>query len=249
MKRKIVALFMTCTLGATLLTGCGDIASAFSSDDKEDVDENADDESDKKDSDKDAKDGKTDDSSSKASDEKEDDSKDNDGSDAEGLKVPESEEELFAFMEGEWDFVNPVTLEDYAHMEIDDKGSFVYGYTGSKESCTGEFVANHLYVEEDVPLTFTVNVSGLDGMTFEYSGYVVEDEDSSDGKIYYGSCDGEDYIYMEETGNGDTFAGSVLFQDPNTVDGSFHMGSNSYIMHRESAADTTAELKDGEFYA
>ena len=57
MKRKIVALFMTCTLGATLLTGCGDIASAFSSDDKEDVDENADDESDKKDSDKDAKDG------------------------------------------------------------------------------------------------------------------------------------------------------------------------------------------------
>ena len=98
MKRKIVALFMTCTLGATLLTGCGDIASAFSSDDKEDVDENADDESDKKDSDKDAKDGKTDDSSSKASDEKEDDSKDNDGSDAEGLKVPESEEELFAFM-------------------------------------------------------------------------------------------------------------------------------------------------------
>lgn len=249
MKRKIVAVFMSCAMGMTLLTGCGDIASAFSSDDKEDVDENADDESDKKDSDKDAKDGKTDDSSSKASDEKEDDSKDNDNSDAEGLKVPESEEELFAFMEGEWDFVNPVTLEDYAHMEIDDKGSFVYGYTGSKESCTGEFVANHLYVEEDVPLTFTVNVSGLDGMTFEYSGYVVEDEDSSDGKIYYGSCDGEDYIYMGETGNGDTFAGSVLFQDPGTVDGSFHMGSNSYIMHRKSAADTTAELKDGEFYA
>ena len=176
--------------------------------------------------------------------------KDEDNSGTEGLKVPGSEEELFAFMEGEWDFINPVTLEDYAHMEIDDKGSFVYGYTGSKESCTGEFVANHLYVEvEDVPLTFTVNVSGLDGMTFEYSGYVIEDEDSSDGKIYYGSCDGEDYIYMEETGNGDTFAGSVLFQDPNTVDGSFHMGSNSYIMHRKSDADTEAELKDGEFYA
>jgi hypothetical protein len=72
MKRKIVALFMTCTLGATLLTGCGDIASAFSSDDKEeDVDEDVDDESDKKDKDKDEESG----DSEKASDESEDDQK------------------------------------------------------------------------------------------------------------------------------------------------------------------------------
>ena len=52
-------------------------------------------------------------------------------------KIPESEKDLSAFMEGEWNLVNPVTLDDYGQIKIAADGSFTYGYTGSNESSQG----------------------------------------------------------------------------------------------------------------
>ncbi|WP_026671188.1 hypothetical protein [Butyrivibrio sp. AD3002] len=165
---------------------------------------------------------------------------------------PKSEEDLFTFMEGEWSLVNPVTLKDYGHMEIKNDGSFTYGYTGSDETCTGEFTPDHQCPgEKNVPLSFSVNVSGIDKMTFADNGYYVPDDgkDTSNVKLYYGSCDKEDFIYMEETGNGDSFMGSVLFQDQSSVDGSFSLSSNSYLMHRKSSETIEASANTGSFYA
>ncbi|WP_029200556.1 hypothetical protein [Oribacterium sp. NK2B42] len=173
-------------------------------------------------------------------------------SDLETLKVPASEKDLFTFMSGEWNLTNPVTHEDYAHIEISDNGYFKYGYTGSDERCTGVFTPDHQYMgEENVPLSFALSVSGLDKMTFPDTGYLAPDDgyDSTYAKLYYGNCDGEDYIYMEETGNGDSFMSSVLFQDPKYPDETFSLGSNSFIMHRESSKAANASAETDSFYA
>ncbi|WP_029318921.1 hypothetical protein [Butyrivibrio sp. AE3004] len=175
-----------------------------------------------------------------------------DYADAQEVNCPTSEKELFSFMEGEWDFVNPVTLSDYGHIEIAEDGTFTYGYTGKDETCSGEFISNHLYKgEKDVPLSFTINVSGIDKISFVDTDYYVPDDgkDTSDTKIYYGSCDDEDFMYMEETGNGDSFIGSVLFQDQSSADGSFSLSSNSFIMHRKSSSKTAVSANSGSFYA
>ncbi len=171
---------------------------------------------------------------------------------AQELAVPSSEKDLFAFMEGEWNLVNPVTLNDYGHIEIAADGSFTYGYTGSDEKCTGAFTADHQYQGEDnVPLSFNVDVAGLDKMTFSDTIFHVPDDgkDSTHAKLYYGSCDGEDFMYMEETGNGDSFTAVVLFQDPDSVDGSFYLGGSSFILHRKSSIDTQAQAGSDSFYA
>ncbi len=167
-------------------------------------------------------------------------------------KIPESEKDLSAFMEGEWNLVNPVTLDDYGQIKIAADGSFTYGYTGSNESCQGVFEADHQYPgEENVPLSFSISVSGLDKMTFDNTIFHIPDDgkDSTHAKLYYGSCDGEDFLYMEETGNGDSFTGTVLFQDPKNVDGSFFLSSSSFIMRRKSSLAAEATAGSGDFYA
>uniref|UniRef100_UPI0025FFF635 hypothetical protein n=1 Tax=Butyrivibrio sp. TaxID=28121 RepID=UPI0025FFF635 len=167
-------------------------------------------------------------------------------------QLPASEEDLYAFMEGEWNFFNTDTMNDYGHIVISADGSFDYGYIGEEETCTGDFKANHLYeAEENVPLTLTISVSGIDNISFDEDLVYVPEDGTADSnvKIYYGSCDGEDYVFFEETGNGDTFIGNYLFQDPETFDGSYPMFAASCVMHRASNESAGEAITNDSFYA
>ncbi len=119
---------------------------------------------------------------SESSDNTEDTASEQDSSaSADSIKIPASEAELLEFMEGDWSLVNPVTKTDYATISFQNDGSFSYEYTDSGDKCEGSLGANHLYSGEDkLPLSFTINVSGLDKMNFDRDHYYVPE----DGKDY-----------------------------------------------------------------
>jgi hypothetical protein len=83
-------------------------------------------------------------------------------------------------------------------------------------------------------------------MNFDRDHYYVPEDgkDTSDCKIYIGNCDGDDYMYMESTGNGDSFITTVLFQDQTNVDGSFYMGSQAVLMHRKREIAVEPDAKE-----
>ncbi|WP_026665008.1 hypothetical protein [Butyrivibrio sp. FC2001] len=185
---------------------------------------------------------------SESSDNTEDAASEQNSSDSsDSVKIPASEADLLEFMEGDWSLVNPVTKTDYATISFQNDGSFSYEYTGSGDKCEGSLGANHLYSGEDkLPLSFTINVSGIDKMNFDRDHYYVPEDgkDTSDCKIYIGNCDGDDYMYMESTGNGDSFITTVLFQDQTNVDGSFYMGSQAVLMHRKREIAVEPDAKE-----
>ncbi|MCR5250705.1 MAG: hypothetical protein K6E50_08885 [Lachnospiraceae bacterium] len=165
-----------------------------------------------------------------------------------------TEADVLRFLAGEWKLADKMSGKDYAALSFSENGELRYERLSDGLQISGNisfqdgdygFLAGDGRVDR-----FSLTLNDIPEEAFADSpGYVAftAGDVSTSGVFYLGRSEGEDYLYLQEVGNGSTFISENVFRPENTEPGN---GFRVWLLHRENEEETEAECrKDSIFYA
>ena len=122
------------------------------------------------------------------------------------------EASIRAFLTGEWGFTDLETGEDYATVTFAEDGSLTFTRLSDQASCTGTIGFERNYTgEEECPDYFNLTLNGIEDLVGEDLSIEPDESCDTSGKFYIGSGETEDYLFLNEIGNGDTWISLEVF--------------------------------------
>ncbi|MCR5268942.1 MAG: hypothetical protein K6E16_10550 [Lachnospiraceae bacterium] len=159
-----------------------------------------------------------------------------------------SEDAIRKFLAGEWAFLNTETGEDAATVIFQEDGSLTFTRLDDQATCTGtiSFQREFAKPEENMDY-FRLQLSGLKQFAADDDYVQPSDEDETSGKFYIGCGEEEDYLFLNEIGNGDTF---ISLRVLNLHDLDYEGKWAEWLFHRKHA-ETKQEPEEtqGDFFA
>ena len=160
-----------------------------------------------------------------------------------------SEEEILSYLAGTWELTDTESGEDYASLKIEENGAIAFSRPGADTVCEGVLSFEPFFAQKSRTLNSFHII--LDEIPEEY-----EDPDpcygrvDSSGLFRTGQAAGEDYLFLEEIGNGDSYLSYSLFQ-PERIRKDDEAGrGHSFLLHRANRIRETAAVSPGrEYYA
>ncbi len=161
----------------------------------------------------------------------------------------ETEKDILTYLAGTWAFTDQETGEDYASLTIRENGSCTFERDGADAVCDGTLTFQPLMADaSDAPDGYRITFEEIPDEYME--GYQFYGSVESSGLFYTGRSAGEDYLYLEEIGNGDTFMSVSLFQSERIRRAADSDRSYSWILRRANRIQETQEdLPDRSCYA
>jgi len=154
-----------------------------------------------------------------------------------------SEADLLSFLSGKWDLVDPAAGTVYGELRIHKNGNVTYSHS-DPETVDGTITL----LSDD-----SSQMDGLHFYTLELEGLeetfgCAEDSASSSGRFMISQCDGRDYLYLEELGNGTSaIAYDVLISPYNKET---YENIMRWVFVRKNKVNVIPDkLADSEFYA
>lgn len=148
---------------------------------------------------------------------------------------------------------NAGSNEDYASISFDRDGSLSYTRLSNNSSCSGEIYFDRQFAGTDEEQDrFSIR---LNGVTSELAGgeqyYPADGVDQTEGLFYISHAGGEDYLFLQEVGNGDTAISATIFQNIGEDGEIINNGECSWLLHRKGSTgtDTAVRETDSGFYA
>ncbi|MBQ5310726.1 MAG: hypothetical protein ILP19_01625, partial [Oscillospiraceae bacterium] len=172
----------------------------------------------------------------------------------ETLNVPgyslSDEKDILEFLsEKQWYMTDTDTGKDYARLTVLPNGNITLERLDSGLMCDGTLSLKKQYSKDKYDF-FEITMKNLSEgfMPDENKGsWMVPDEDKGDYMFYIGTGGGEDYLSIQEIGNGDTFTGTFVFPPAKNDD---IYNRSDLLMHRESEYTVSSEpVTDSEFFA
>ena len=121
-----------------------------------------------------------------------------------------SADSVLSFVRGTWYMADKYTGTDYASIEIKKNGSVVFTRLSDQTELEGSIGFSESYYDVlDGIHYYEITLSGLLEL---YEGYA--DEDTSSGHFMIVQSAGQDYMYLEELGNGGSFLMYEIFNSP-----------------------------------
>ncbi len=163
-----------------------------------------------------------------------------------------SEDVILEFLAGEWTMINRDSREDFGTLRIGVRGTIDFVRTGDDASGYGTIGFSHLMATEDeAPDRFELEFDDMKdlipGEALASDDDVVTNETS--GIFHIGIGEDRDYLYLKETGNGDSMISSYAFNvNGNTNDNENF--SNEWLFVRDRGLNEAAgKVSDESFYA
>ncbi len=160
-----------------------------------------------------------------------------------------SEDEIRAFLAGEWTFLNRENGEDFATIAFEEDGTLTFTRLSDHKSCGGQIFFEERYgAEKDTPPAFRLKLTGMREVLPESALDYAEDEDETGGTFHIGCGPDTDYLYLTEIGNGDTMISYYVF-NPDQENFEFSRWTNEWLFYRKNGGRALAEpQKNEEFY-
>ena len=154
-----------------------------------------------------------------------------------------SEEALLGFVSGEWVLADKKSGEDMGVLTIAPDGSCEYRRAGAGSSCSGKLGFTQDYGKHTKGADwYTLDMEALPQ---EYSGGSDISESSSSGYFHIAQTIGQDYLYLEEAGNG---ASEVVYCVFGTADE--YEVDTKWVFHRENeVTEIPGSVKQDQFFA
>ncbi|MCR5304613.1 MAG: hypothetical protein K6E33_08635, partial [Lachnospiraceae bacterium] len=169
------------------------------------------------------------------------------------------------FLSGEWDMTDTLTGDDFGVLTFGGDGacSFKYNGSGAKMNGTVSFTKHSHYDSEKEDLVDDPEVTGFEMNFTEIPGEfalpglneVFPTEESVSGYFHTGCGNGEDYLYLDWIGNGDSYVFEYIFQNRDRLEKEYgkdsgHELQTRWFLHRANGGITYPETpKDSEFHA
>ncbi len=182
-----------------------------------------------------------------------------DQSGAEPADVREAERNLklttsdavYSYVKGTWTYYDTKNEQDYATLEISEDGSLTFTRLSDDQSCPGKISFEVMAKNDSDPeWSFQMELNGIDELLPEdaYHEEGGTDSDTS-GKVYFGAGPEEDYLFLNEIGNGDTMISCyVLNPDYGRSEDAFFQPE--WLFYRKSEGKVTKTVeKTSDFYA
>ncbi|MBQ4362704.1 MAG: hypothetical protein II782_01720 [Oscillospiraceae bacterium] len=167
----------------------------------------------------------------------------------------DSPENISAFVSGKWFLEDTKTGEDYASFDIAEDGTTTFTRLSDGFKASGTLVfetddtdsmAKTMRFMWTCP-ELSTEVLPEDQREYYEAGTM---EDTASGLCYIGRTDGEDLLYMEEVGNGDSMSSYYLFAAPSWDESRSRRYNFHWVLHRENGVRVDEPIKkDKEFYA
>ena len=123
-----------------------------------------------------------------------------------------SEDAIRAFLAGEWGFTDLETGEDYATVTFAEDGSLTFMRLSDQASCTGTIGFERNYSGEAESLDyFNLELNGIADLVSDDLSTEPDESCDTSGKFYIGCGETEDYLFLNEIGNGDTWISLEVF--------------------------------------
>ena len=154
-----------------------------------------------------------------------------------------SEKALLEFVSGEWYLADKKSGKDIGVLTIGTDGSCEYIRIGGSEACKGSFGFKHDYYKRTEGLDqYEITLKDLPQEYTEGKSVMLS---GSDGYFHIAQSAGQDYLYLEETGNGGSELVYCVFNDPASDD-----FVTRWVFHRDNEVTETAAVQTGrQFYA
>ena len=232
MKRKALTILLTYIATGIILAGCGSLKPAESdlTEKLENVKENADE-----------------------ADEESDDKSESESEKKPGVNKVEdvdltSEKGLVSYLAGDWTLFDRETGKDYGTLVIEGDGSFEFTRLSDKAAGSGTLSFEHSRSKKgEEPDWFSMDFEDCRDLMPE--GAELYGNEGTSGVFHVGTFGNEDYLYLKETGNGDSVASMYIF---NTKENPGQYGDWSYdwLFYRDNDTENPADIvRDDTFYA
>ena len=160
----------------------------------------------------------------------------------------DSEEEILAFLDGEWAFLDRETGKDFATIDFHADGSLKFTRLSDEKSSTGRIIFEERYgAQEGMPLQFRLQLNESKDVVPEDVAEYTEDISETSGTFHIGCGADTDYLYLTEIGNGDSMISCYVF---NTHPGEAYFDVptwvNEWMFYRKNHGNGVMEPKKNE---
>ncbi len=179
-----------------------------------------------------------------------------------------SRAEIMDFLKGEWNLIDGYDGEEFATLSINSQGDCVYHRESDDASMDGRFeisrhptydAAKDEVVDDPQFTEFKLSFSDIpDAFSLPEEASVfgyLPDADESYGRFFFGRGEGQDYLYLNWIGNGDSFIFGNVFQNKQRIineidEGKAGKAQLKWLFTRPNDQTSDTERLTGkEFYA
>lgn len=162
-----------------------------------------------------------------------------------------SEEEILAFLAGEWAFLDRETGEDFATITFHEDGTLQFTRSDERSSPGSICFEERYAAQEGMPYQFRLTLNEVKNVVPEDVAEYADDVDETSGTFHIGCGVDTDYLYLTEIGNGDSMISCYVF---NTHPGEAYFDvptwANEWMLYRKNNGYGAIEpKKNADFYA
>ena len=159
-------------------------------------------------------------------------------------------EGILEFIAGKWTLYDRERGEDQATLEIQEDGSITLTRIKDGASASGTLSFEHFDAEEgEEPDEYNIELDDISEFATEKEGYFSEPGtvESTSGIFHIGCFEEEDYLYLQEVGNGESAVSAFVFA---SVPGDYENWVNNWLFYRSNGGRAeTAQADEDTFYA
>lgn len=158
-----------------------------------------------------------------------------------------TEDDIKKFLAGEWKYIFPKTGYEYATVIFEEDGTLtlIRDYDGT--SCKGKISFSTNNSDSPSPDAFSIELKNIQNFLPESKREPVTMDTETSGDFYIGTGAGQDYLYLEEIGNGDTWV-SYCMLNPYYGENEFNFQTQWIFTRKNDRKDTMPPAKDADFY-